>query len=114
MNMFLANVAMLLADKVDGNVAIPGWLDTIIKAVQRVIGPILIVADDAADFGGAVDDGVSQGHILDNTVGIQDAEQAGISAIIVGVVVTLLLIVAFYWLAYAIRTGIIEFNFWND
>lgn len=111
MNMFLANVAMLLADKVDGNVAIPGWLDTIIKAVQRVIGPILIVAATAGILYAIV---VGIKFVKADTKDEREEAKQKLITVIVGVVVTLLLIVAFYWLAYAIRTGIIEFNFWND
>ena len=108
MNMFLARLAMLLEGD---NIAIPTWLTTIINAVQRVIGPILIVAATAGVLYAIV---VGIKFVKADTKDEREEAKQKLITVIVGVVVTLLLIVAFYWLAYAIETGVIQFNFWND
>lgn len=104
--MFLAKLGMLLADAV----AIPAWLDTIINAVQKVIGPILVVVATAGVLYAIV---VGVKFVKADTKDEREEAKQKLITVIVGVVVTLLLIVAFYWLAYAIKTGIIKFNFWS-
>ncbi len=107
MNMFLAKLNMLLADAVK----LPGWLDTLLDAVQKVIGPILIVCAIAGVLYAIV---VGVKFVRADTKDEREEAKQKLITVIVGVVVALVLIVAFYWLAYLIRSGSITLNFWND
>jgi len=111
--MFLANVAMMLAkgetDAYQGS--IPDWMKTLIKAAKNVINPILIVTA-IAGIVYAIWVGVKFVKAEDKTQR-EEAKQKLIY-VIIGIVVTLVLIVAFYWLAAALQNGWITLNFWGD
>ena len=105
MRMFLANIAMMLTD-----VKIPGWLDTLLDAVKRVIGPVLIVLATAGILYAVV---VGVKFVKADSKDEREEAKQKLITVIIGIVVTLVLIVAFYWLAYAIQTGLIKLNFWG-
>ena len=104
--MFLAKLNMLLAEAID----LPGWLETLIKAVKNVIGPILIVAATAGVLYAIV---VGVKFVKADTKEEREEAKQKLITVIVGVVVTLVLIVAFYWLAYAIQHGDIKLDHWT-
>ena len=107
MNMFLAKLNGLLAEAVE----LPGWLETLLSAVKKVIGPILIVAATAGVLYAIV---VGVKFVKADTKEEREEAKQKLITVIVGVVVTLVLIVAFYWLAYAIENGQIQLDFWSD
>ena len=107
MNMFLAKLNGLLAKAVE----LPGWLETLLSAVKKVIGPILIVAATAGVLYAIV---VGVKFVKADTKEEREEAKQKLITVIVGVVVTLVLIVAFYWLAYAIENGQIQLDFWSD
>lgn len=110
LDMFLANFGMLLtgdANKPAETVKqdpyrIPPWLDTIISAVNKVIGPILIVVATAGVLYAIV---VGVKFVKADSKDEREEAKQKLISVIVGIVVTLVLIVAFYWLAWAIRKG---------
>ena len=116
MNMFLAKMStlmmhfgMLLADTetktYSGN--IPGWLEALVNTAKNIINPILIVAATAGILYAIV---VGVKFIkADNKEEREEAKQKLIT-VIVGIVVTLVLIVVFYWLAWALQNGVIRFS----
>lgn len=90
---------------------IPDWLEVILDALTNFIGPILIVVAVA-------------GLVYAIVVGIRFAKADDKSAreeakqkliyVIVGIVVTIVLIALFYFLEYAIRSGMIRFDSWYN
>ena len=99
MNMFLTNVAMLMADLAETGI---GWLDTLLNSVTKIVNPILIMVAFA---------GVLYAIIVgvkfvkaDNKDEREEAKQKLIT-VIIGIVVTLALIALFYFLAYNIGPG---------
>ena len=114
MNMFLAKMntlmmqfGMLLADSKTYSGNIPQWLEALINTAKNVINPILIVAATAGILYAIV---VGVKFIkADNKEEREEAKQKLIT-VIVGIVVTLVLIVVFYWLAWALQNGTIKIN----
>ena len=107
MNMFLAKLNMLLNGE---EIVLPPWLETLINAVKNVIGPILIVAATAGVLYAIV---VGVKFVKADTKEEREEAKQKLITVIVGIVVTLVLIVAFYWLAYAIQKGHIKLDYWT-
>ncbi len=82
-----------------------GWLDTLINAVIGLINPILIVCCVAGIIYAIV---VGIKFVRADEKGERDEAKQKLIYVIIGIVVTLLLIAVFFWLAHAIRTGIIN------
>jgi uncharacterized membrane protein len=96
MNLFMATTAV-----------IPPWLETLLNAVTKVIAPILVVVATAGILYSIV---VGVKFVkADNKEQREEAKQKLIT-VIIGIVVTCILIVLFYWLAWAFRTGYIPIN----
>ena len=110
MNMFLTNVAMLLAGEAT-TTSLPGWLDTLITAMQRVINPILILCAVAGTIYAIV---VGVKFVKADSKDEREEAKQKLISVIIGIVVTLVLICAFYWLAYALKNNIIRLNFWQQ
>ncbi len=89
--------------------AVPQWVTTLTNAMTNVINPILIVVATAGIIY-AVWVGIKFVRAEDKSA--RDEAKAKLISVIVGIVVTGLLIALFYWLAYAMTNGIIEFNNW--
>ena len=82
--------------------AIPEWLETLLSAVTNIIAPILVIVATAGTLY-AIVVGVKFAK-ADNKEEREEAKQKLIS-VIVGIVVTLILIALFYFLAWAFRNG---------
>lgn len=86
-----------------------GWLNQLIEAVFKVINPILIVIAVAGILYAIV---VGVKFVkADNKEEREEAKQKLIT-VIIGIVVTFVLIALFYWLAYAINSGLINPSSW--
>jgi len=109
--MFLANVAMMLAGETDAyKGTIPNWLKTLITAVKNVINPILIVIAVAGILYAIV---VGVKFVKADSKEEREEAKQKLIYVVVGIVVTFVLIVAFYWLSAAITNGWIKLNFWG-
>lgn len=93
----------MLLDAIYGS-NVPGWILTLISAVYKVIGPILLVVATAGIIY-AIVVGVKFVRAEDKNER-EEAKQKLIS-VIVGIVVTAVLIALFYFLAWAIKSGTI-------
>lgn len=113
MNMFLANVAMLLADGVSDAYGggLPSWFKTLISAVKNVINPVLIVVATAGILYSIV---VGVKFVKADTKDEREEAKQKLITVIIGIVVTVILVVAFYWLAAAFQNGWINMNRWSD
>ena len=110
-NMFLANFGMLLSGKNDAYAGtIPGWLETLITATKNVINPILIVVATAGILYAIV---VGVKFVKADSKEEREEAKQKLITVIIGIVVTLVLIVAFYWLAAAVKNQWIKLNFWG-
>lgn len=89
--------------------AIPQWITTLTNAMTNVVNPVLIVVATAGIIY-AIWVGIKFVRAEDKSA--RDEAKAKLISVIVGIVVTGLLIALFYWLAYAIKEGIITFNTW--
>lgn len=90
-------------------VNIPDWLEVILDALTNFIGPILIVVA-VAGIVYAVVVGIRFAKADDKNAR-EEAKQKLIY-VIVGIVVTIVLIALFYFLEYAIKSGMIKFDSW--
>ncbi len=86
MNMLLASVSTEYA-----------WLNTLINAVLKVIGPILILAAVAGTIYAIV---VGVKFVKAEDKSARDEAKAKLISVIVGIVVTVVLIGLFYFLAF--------------
>lgn len=91
------------------DVNIPDWLEVILDALTNFIGPILIVVA-VAGIVYAVVVGIRFAKADDKSAR-EEAKQKLIY-VIVGIVVTIVLIALFYFLEYAIKSGMIKFDSW--
>lgn len=89
--------------------AVPQWINTLTNAMTNVINPVLIVVTTAGIIY-AIWVGIKFVRAEDKSA--RDEAKAKLISVIVGIVVTGLLIALFYWLAYAIKEGIISFDTW--
>lgn len=86
-----------------------GWLNTLINAVIGVINPILIVACIAGIIYAVV---VGIRFVKADDKSARDEAKQKLISVIIGIVVTLILVALFFWLANAISTGIINPETW--
>lgn len=89
--------------------AIPGWINTLTNAMYGVINPILILAATAGIIYAVV---VGFKFVKADDKAARDEAKQKLITVIIGVVVTIVLIALFYWLAYALRSGLINFDAW--
>lgn len=92
MNMFLETTSK-----------IPGWLQTLISAMKSVINPVLVVCAIAGILY-AIYVGVKFVKAEDKSQ--RDEARQKLITVIIGVVVTIVLIILFYWLADAFERDI--------
>ena len=90
--------------------ALPGWLSTLISAMKSVINPILILCAIAGTIYAIV---IGVKFVKADSKDEREEAKQKLISVIVGIVVTLVLIVAFYWLAYAIENNQIKLDFWT-
>lgn len=95
MNMFLAAIY---------DATLPGWINTLISAVYKVIGPILMVVAIAGIVYSIV---VGVKFVKADSKDEREEAKQKLISVIIGIVVTAVLIALFYFLAYALRTGMI-------
>ena len=93
------------------DVNIPDWLEVVLDALTNFIGPILIVVA-VAGIVYAVVVGIRFAKADDKSAR-EEAKQKLIY-VIVGIVVTIVLIALFYFLEYAIKSGMIKFDSWYE
>lgn len=86
-----------------------GWLNTLINAVIGVVNPILIVACVAGIIYAVV---VGIKFVKADDKSARDEAKQKLLHVIIGIVVTLILIAVFFWLAHAISSGIINPENW--
>ena len=89
--------------------AVPGWVNTLTTAMSNVINPVLILAATAGIIYAVV---VGFKFVKAEDKAARDEAKQKLITVIVGVVVTIVLIALFYWLAYALRNNIINFDQW--
>ncbi len=93
-------------------VKVAPWLETILNTLTNFINPILIVVSVAGIIY-AVVVGIRFAKADDKNER-EEAKQKLIY-VIVGIVVTIVLIALFYFMKYAIQTGMINFSsWWNE
>ena len=107
MNMFLTNVAMMLAQYNSYGNRIPGWLEALLTTVQNVINPILVVVATAGILYAIV---VGVKFVKADSKEEREEAKQKLITVIIGVVVTLVLIAVFYWLAWAFKSGVFKIN----
>lgn len=95
MNMFLAEI--------------PGWINTLTGALTTVINPILILAATAGIIYAIV---VGIKFVKAEDKSQRDEAKQKLITVIIGIVVVFALIALFYWLAYAVGEGILDFSNW--
>lgn len=93
---------MILGERIYNSV--PGWVNTLINAVYKVIGPILLVVATAGIIYAIV---VGVKFVRAEDKNEREEAKQKLIYVIVGIVVTAVLIALFYFLAYAIREGLI-------
>ena len=84
---------------------LPAWANTLITAIKSVIGPILILAATAGIIYAVV---VGIKFVKAEDKSQRDEAKQKLITVIVGIVVTLVLIALFYWLSWALQTGVID------
>ena len=100
---------MFLAGKEVQN--IPNWLNALINTVNNIIGPILILVATAGIIYAIV---VGVKFVKADTKDEREEAKQKLISVIVGIVVTLVLIALFYYLAWAFRTGQIKIENWFE
>ena len=90
--------------------ALPGWMTTLITAMKNVINPILILCAIAGTVYAIV---IGVKFVKADSKDEREEAKQKLISVIVGIVVTLVLILAFYWLAYAIENNQIQLDFWS-
>ncbi len=78
------------------------WLDTLVNAIISFVGPILILAAVAGIIYAIV---VGIKFVKADDKGARDEAKQKLITVIVGIVVTLVLIALFYFLAYNVGPG---------
>ena len=92
------------------DVYVPEWVNVLTGAMIRVINPVLILAATAGIIYAVV---VGFKFVKAEDKSQRDEAKQKLITVIIGVVVTAVLIAAFYWLAFALKNGTIRFeNFW--
>ena len=86
-----------------------GWISTLTTAMKSVINPILILAATAGIIYAIV---VGIKFVKADEKGQRDEAKQKLITVIIGIVVVFALIALFYWLAYAVETGILDFSNW--
>ncbi len=86
-----------------------GWLNELINAVIGIINPILIVAAIAGIIYAVV---VGIRFVKADDKGARDEAKQKLISVIIGIVVTLVLVALFFWLANAISSGLINPENW--
>lgn len=89
MNMFLVDTGI-------------GWLNTLVTAVMSFINPVLIVAAVAGILYAIV---VGVKFVKAEDKSQRDEARQKLITVIIGVVVTIVLVILFYWLANSIGPG---------
>ena len=84
---------------------IPGWIRTLISAIYKIIGPILLVVATAGIIYAIV---VGVKFVRAEDKSQRDEAKSKLISVIVGIVVTAVLIALFYFLAWAIKSGTIS------
>ena len=80
----------------------PTWVTTLTTAMKSLIGPILILAATAGIIYAIV---VGVKFVKADDKSARDEAKQKLISVIIGIVVTLLLIAFFYWLAWAMENG---------
>ena len=93
------------------DVVLPKWLNALINTVNDVIGPILILVATAGIIYAIV---VGVKFVKADTKDEREEAKQKLISVIVGIVVTLVLIALFYYLAWAFRTGQIKIENWFE
>ena len=86
-----------------------GWIGTLTTAMKNVINPILILVATAGIIYAVV---VGVKFVKADDKSARDEAKQKLITVIIGIVVTFVLIALFYWLAYAIEAGILDFSNW--
>ncbi len=98
-------LSTLLAEAVNT----PEWLNTLTNAITNIINPILILVATAGVIYAIV---VGVKFVKADEKNERDEAKQKLISVIVGIVVTAILIVVFYWLASAIKRGDLDFKQW--
>lgn len=85
------------------------WLNELVNAIISVINPILILVAVAGIIYSIV---VGFKFVKADDKGARDEAKQKLISVIIGIVVTFLLIVLFFWLANALSTGQINLENW--
>ncbi len=108
MNMFLANIAMLLGDVAAyEKEALPQWLQALLTTVKNVINPILVVVATAGILYAIV---VGVKFVKADSKDEREEAKQKLITVIIGIVVTIVLIVVFVWLAWAFENNVFSFS----
>ena len=108
MNMFLANVAMMLTEAASYNKeSLPQWLEALLTTVKNVINPILVVVATAGILYAIV---VGVKFVKADSKDEREEAKQKLITVIIGIVVTIVLIVVFVWLAWAFENGVFSFS----
>ena len=94
---------ILAAAAKQGTTTAPGWVAAFQKAISNLIGPILIVASSAGIIY-AIWVGIKFVRAEDKSA--RDEAKHKLIYVIIGIVVTLVLIGLFYWLADYLKNGL--------
>jgi len=81
------------------------WLDTLVGAMYNFINPVLIVVAVAGILYAIV---VGVKFVKADDKSQRDEAKHKLISVIIGIVVTIILVALFYWLAYAFSNGIID------
>ena len=95
---------MLLKSNINQG-TIPDWITTLISAVYKVIGPILLVVATAGIIYAIV---VGVKFVKAEDKNEREEAKAKLISVITGIIVTAVLIALFYFLAWAISEGQIQ------
>ena len=86
---------------------LPGWLETLLNAVTNIINPVLIICSVAGILY-AIFVGVKFVKAEDKSQ--RDEAKQKLITVIIGVVVTIVLIILFYWLKWAFTEDIFNLS----
>jgi len=101
---------MQLLDKVSsGNDAIGSWVGRVMSAVDKILVPVLIIACSVGMIW-AIVVGIKMMKADDKSA--RDEAKQKLISVIIGIVVTLVLVALFFWLANAISSGLINPENW--
>jgi len=81
---------------------IPDWLDTLLNAMTGIVNPVLVVAATAGILYAVV---VGIRFVKAEDKSQRDEAKQKLITVIIGIVVTVVLIILFFWLAKAFRDG---------